>query len=151
MLISSSAISQSIFRSIVKKDATDKQVIWCSRISLCVITIVAMIIAWNSNSTIFGITSFAWAGFGAAFGPLMLFSLFWKRTTYASAIAGMVSGGLMVFIWKLLIKPLGGVFGVYELLPSFVVSSLVIVIVSLFTHNKNSEIDRDFEKAKSGC
>ena len=81
----------------------------------------------------------------------MLFSLFWKRTTYASAIAGMVSGGLMVFIWKLLIKPLGGVFGVYELLPSFVVSSLVIVIVSLFTHNKNSEIDRDFEKAKSGC
>ena len=151
LLISSSAISQSIFRSIVKKDATDKQVIWCSRISLCVITIVAMIIAWNSNSTIFGITSFAWAGFGAAFGPLMLFSLFWKRTTYASAIAGMVSGGLMVFIWKLLIKPLGGVFGVYELLPSFVVSSLVIVIVSLFTHNKNSEIDRDFEKAKSGC
>ena len=148
LLISASAISQSIFRSIVKKDATDKEVIWCSRISLCVITIVAMIIAWNSNSTIFGITSFAWAGFGAAFGPLMLFSLFWKKTTYASAIAGMVSGGVMVFVWKLLIKPIGGIFGVYELLPSFVISSLVILIVSCFTKNKDTEIYSDFDKAK---
>ena len=67
---------------------------WCSRVTLVVITLIAMVIAWDSNSTIFGITSFAWAGFGAAFGPLVLFSLFWKRTTRARcAIAGMVAGG----------------------------------------------------------
>lgn len=150
LLISASAVSQSIFRGIVKKDATDKQVIWCSRITLCVITIVAMIIAWNSNSTIFGITSFAWAGFGAAFGPLMLFSLFWKKTTYPAAIAGMISGGLSVFFWKLVLKPLGGFFSLYELLPSFVISSLVIVIVSLCTKNpyESDKIDTEFDEAK---
>lgn len=150
LLISASAVSQSIFRGIVKKDATDKQVIWCSRITLCVITLIAMIIAWNSNSTIFGITSFAWAGFGAAFGPLMLFSLFWKKTTYPGAIAGMVTGAAMVFFWKLVLKPIGGFFALYELLPSFIVSSLVIVIVSLFTTNREnaSVIDGEFDEAK---
>ena len=96
LLISASAVSQNLYRGVFKKDATEKQVMWCSRITLVIITIVAMAIAWNSNSTIFGITSFAWAGFGAAFGPLMLLSLFWKRTTYQGAIAGMVAGGAMV-------------------------------------------------------
>ena len=102
LLISASAVSQNLYRGVFKKDATEKQVMWCSRITLVIITIVAMAIAWNSNSTIFGITSFAWAGFGAAFGPLMLLSLFWKRTTYQGAIAGMVAGGAMVFFWKLI-------------------------------------------------
>lgn len=117
LLISASAVSQNLYRGVFKKDATEKQVMWCSRITLVLITIVAMAIAWNSNSTIFGITSFAWAGFGAAFGPLMLLCLFWKRTTYQGAIAGMVAGGAMVFFWKLVLKPLGGMFGIYELLP----------------------------------
>lgn len=149
LLISASAVSQNIYRGIMKKDASEKQVLTCSRITLCVITVVAMLIAWNSDSTIFKITSFAWAGFGASFGPLVLFSLFWKRTTYQGAIAGMVSGGAIVFLWKLLISKLGGVFSVYELLPAFVVSSLVIVVVSLLTHDKNEkEIRADFERAR---
>ena len=100
---------------------------WCSRITLVIITIVAMAIAWNSNSTIFGITSFAWAGFGAAFGPLMLLSLFWKRTTYQGAIAGMVAGGAMVFFWKLVLKPMGGLLGIYELLPAFIFSCISLL------------------------
>lgn len=150
LLISASAVSQNIFRGLFKKDATERQVLWCSRITLVVITVVAMIIAWNSNSTIFSITSFAWAGFGAAFGPLMLFSLFWKRTTYPAAIAGMLSGGAMVFLWKLLIKPLGGMFGIYELLPAFVVSCLVIVIVSLCTKAPEKAITDDFDAARVG-
>ena len=150
LLISASAVSQNIYRGIMKKDATEKQVMWCSRITLCVITVVAMLIAWNADSTIFRITSFAWAGFGASFGPLVLFSLFWKRTTYIGAIAGMVSGGGCVFLWKLVIGKLGGVFAVYELLPAFIISSIVIVVVSLFTHNKNAEeINADFEKARA--
>ena len=150
LLISASAVSQNLYRGVFKKDATEKQVMWCSRITLVIITIVAMAIAWNSNSTIFGITSFAWAGFGAAFGPLMLLSLFWKRTTYQGAIAGMVAGGAMVFFWKLVLKPLGGMFGIYELLPAFIFSVLVIVIVSLCTAEPDAQITEEFDKVKSG-
>ena len=150
LLISASAVSQNLYRGVFKKDATEKQVMWCSRITLVIITIVAMAIAWNSNSTIFGITSFAWAGFGAAFGPLMLLSLFWKRTTYQGAIAGMVAGGAMVFFWKLVLKPLGGMFGIYELLPAFIFSVLVIVVVSLCTAEPDAQITEEFDKVKSG-
>lgn len=150
LLISASAVSQNIYRGIVKKDATEKQVMWCSRITLVVVTIIAMAIAWNSDSTIFGITSFAWAGFGAAFGPLMLCSLFWKRTTHAGAVAGMLAGGVMVFFWKLVLKPLGGVFGIYELLPAFLFSALTIVIVSLCTSSPDAAIEAEFDGVKDG-
>ncbi|MBQ0084417.1 MAG: sodium/proline symporter [Clostridiales bacterium] len=145
LLISTSALAENIFHGVIKKNSTDKQVLWVSRISMAIITIIAMIIAWDSNSTIFSITSFAWAGFGATFGPLMLFSLFWKKTTHAGAVSGMVAGGAMVFIWKLLIKPLGGIFGVYELLPAFIISSIFIVAVSLLTKNKDEQIEADFD------
>ena len=150
LLISASAVSQNIYRGILKKNATEKQVMWCTRITLTVITLIAMVIAWNSNSTIFGITAFAWAGFGAAFGPLMLFSLFWKRITYPAAIAGMISGGAMVFFWRGVIKPLGGIWGIYELLPAFIFSSLVIVAVSLCTKQTDAYIDAEFERVKAG-
>ncbi len=145
LLISTSALAENIYHGIFKKNASDKEVMWVSRISMAVITIVAMVIAWDSESTIFGITSFAWAGFGATFGPLMIFSLFWKRTSYAGAVAGMVSGGAMVFIWKLLIKPYGGVFGIYELLPAFIISAVVIVVVSLLSKKPTAEITDEFE------
>ena len=150
LLISASAVSQNLYRGVFKKNATEKQVMWCSRITLVLITIVAMAIAWNSNSTIFGITSFAWAGFGAAFGPLMLLCLFWKRTTYQGAVAGMIAGGVMVFFWKLVLKPLGGLFGIYELLPAFVFSVIVIVVVSLFTAEPDTQIEAEFDKVRSG-
>lgn len=150
LLITASAVSQNIYRGVFKKDASEKQVMWCSRITLMVITIFAMVVAWNSNSTIFGITSFAWAGFGAAFGPLVLFSLFWKRTTYPAAIAGMLAGGAMVFFWKLVINPLGGVWKIYCLLPAFIFSSLVIVIVSLLTKKPDEAITAEFEEVRLG-
>lgn len=150
LLITASAISKDLFQGVIKKDATDKQVMWVSRITLVTITIIAMIIAWDSNSTVFGITSFAWAGFGASFGPLMLFSLFYKKTSHAAAIAGMISGGAVVFIWKLLINPLGGVWGIYCLLPAFIVSALVIFIVSQFTASPSDDICNEFEAVKSG-
>ena len=150
LLISASAVSQNIYRGIIKKDATEKQVMWCSRITLVIITLIAMAIAWNSNSTIFGITAFAWAGFGAAFGPLMILCLFWKRITYPGAIAGMIAGGAMVFFWRGVIKPLGGIFGIYELLPAFIFSLLVIVIVSLCTAKPSKEIEDEFDRVKAG-
>jgi len=149
LLIAATAFSKSIYHGIMKKDANDKQVLTMSRLTLVVISIIAMIIATDENSVIFKVVSFAWAGFGATFGPLMLFSLFWKRTTRAGAIAGMVSGGTMVFIWKLLIKPLGGVFGIYELLPAFIISCIVIVIASLLSEEPSSEVIEEFELAKN--
>lgn len=149
LLISTSAIAENIYHGILKKDATDKQVMWASRIAMAVITIISMAIAWDSNSTIFGITSFAWAGFGATFGPLMLFSLFWKKTSYIGAIAGMISGTAVVFFWKLVLNPLGGVWGVYCLLPAFIISSLVIFVVSLLTKKPSKEIEEEFELVKN--
>ncbi|WFA08983.1 sodium/proline symporter [Tissierella sp. Yu-01] len=149
LLIAASAFSKSIYHGIFKKDANDKQVLNITRLTLLVIAAIAMIIAIDENSVIFTVVSFAWAGFGATFGPIMLFSLFWKRVTREGAIAGMISGGGMVFIWKLLLKPMGGVFGIYELLPSFLLSCIVIYIVSKMTKEPSKEIQEEFELAKN--
>lgn len=116
-----------------------------SRITLLLIALIAVVIALDEDSVIFRVVSFAWAGFGATFGPVMLFSLFWKRTNRAGAIAGMVSGAAMVFIWKLGISRLGGVFAIYELLPAFVFSAICVVIVSLLTAPPSKEIEEDFD------
>ena len=149
LLIAASAVSLNIFKGILKKDASDKQVMTMSRIILLLIAVAGVIIAMDENSVIFTIVSFAWAGFGAVFGPIMLFSLFWKRTTQAGAVAGMVTGGVMVFLWKLVLKPLGGVFGIYELFPAFVLSCLVILVVSLLTPAPSAQIQQEFDLARN--
>ena len=104
-----------------------------SRIVLLLIALLGLVIAWDEDSVIFTLVSFAWAGFGATFGPVMLFSLFWKRINRAGAIAGMLSGGISVFVWKNLLSPMGGVWGIYELFPAFIISCIFIVVVSLCT------------------
>ncbi len=149
LLIAASAVSLNIFKGILKKDASDKQVMTMSRIILLLIAVAGVIIAMDENSVIFTIVSFAWAGFGAVFGPIMLFSLFWKRTTQAGAVAGMVTGGVMVFLWNLALKPLGGVFGIYELFPAFVLSCLVILVVSLLTPAPSAQIQQEFDLARN--
>ena len=149
LLIAASAFSKNIFQGILKKDATEKQVMNVSRITLLAVALFGIVIAMDENSVIFTVVAFAWAGFGATFGPIMLFSLFWKRTNLAGAIAGMLSGGISVFIWKLLIKPIGGIFGIYELLPAFIISCIFIVAVSLLTKEPSKEIQEEFETAKT--
>lgn len=148
LLIAASAFAKNIYQGLFRKKATDKEVMNVSRITLLAIAIVAMFIAMDEDSVIFQIVSFAWAGFGATFGPLMLFSLFWKRTNRAGAIAGMVGGAGMVFLWKLVISNLGGAFAIYELLPAFIFSSICIVVVSLATKAPSREIEEDFEAVK---
>jgi sodium/proline symporter len=150
LLIAASAVAKNLYEGIVKKNATDRQVMRVSRVMLLLISLMGMIIAWDETSVIFTIVSFAWAGFGATFGPVMLFSLFWKRTNRAGAIAGMLVGGVTVFVWKLLLKPMGGVFGIYELLPAFVLSCIAIVVVSLCTAPPSAEIQAEFERARVG-
>ena len=145
LLIAASAVSKNIFEGIVKKNASDKQVMHVSRIVLILITLVGMGIAWNEKSVIFEIVSFAWSGFGATFGPIVLFSLYWKRCNKWGAIAGMFSGAAMVFIWKYVIAPIGGAFAIYELLPAFVTSCIFIVIVSLLTKAPDAKICEDFD------
>jgi sodium/proline symporter len=150
LLIASSAFAKNIYHGIMKKDANDKQIMMITRITLLVVAIVGIIIALDENSIIFKVVSFAWAGFGATFGPIVLFSLFWEKTTRAGAIAGMLTGAGMVFIWKLLLKPIGGVFGIYELLPAFLLSCLAIVIVSMLTKKPEQDILDEFQMVKAG-
>ena len=149
LLIAASAFAKNIYQGVLNKKASDKQVMTLSRITLLAITLIAIVIALDENSVIFTIVSFAWAGFGATFGPLILFSLFWKRMTRAGAIAGMVGGAGMVFLWKLVISKLGGAFGIYELLPAFIFSSICILAVSLLTPAPSAEIRADFDAVKA--
>ena len=150
LLIAASAFAKNIYQGLLHKKATDKHVLLISRAALLIITAIAIIIGMDENSVIFTIVSFAWAGFGATFGRLMVFSLFWKRINRAGAIAGMVVGGCMVFVWNLLVRPLGGIWDIYELLPAFILSSISIVIVSLVTAPPSKEMQKEFEDVRAG-
>ena len=152
LLISGSAVAENIFRGLIKKNATDAQVMIVARITLVVILLFGIFIAIDENSIIFQVVSYAWAGFGAAFGPLMLLSLYWKRTNLPGAVAGMLTGAIGVVVWHELIKPLGGIFGVYELLPCFFLSLILIVIVSKLTAEPSKEITDEFDSyLKADC
>ncbi len=149
LLIAASAFAKNIYQGVCKKDATDKQVMTVTRITLLAIALIGIVIALDEQSVIFRVVSFAWAGFGATFGPIMLFSLFWKRTNRAGAIAGMVGGAAMVFLWKLVISKLGGAFAIYELLPAFIFSAICIVVASLLTAPPSKEIQDDFDAVRN--
>ncbi len=145
MLAASSSVSQNIVREVFVKDLSEKKSMLVARCTLIGIAFVAVILAWNQNSSVFRIVSFAWAGFGAAFGPVVLLALFWKRSNMWGTLAGMLSGGIMVFVWKYGISTLGGVFAIYELLPAFLVALVVNVLVSLATKAPSQEIVDEFE------
>ena len=120
-----------------------------ARITVIIIALIGIVLARDPQSSVFQIVSFAWAGFGAAFGPVVLFALFWKRSNMWGALAGMVSGGAMVFIWKYLVRPIGGAWNIYELLPAFIVACVAIVVVSLLTKAPSEEIVKEFEEVKA--
>ena len=149
LLAASSSVSQNLLQDTLGLKLSQKSSMLAARLTVVLIAILGVIIAQDPNSSIFGIVSFAWAGFGAGFGPLVICSLYWKRTTFPGAIAGLVSGGVFVFIWKYLIKPLGGIWGIYELLPAFLVGLIAIVAVSLLTKAPSEEVVKEFELARS--
>lgn len=149
LLAASSSVSQNIVKEVIVKDLSEKASMIVARCTLLVIAVISIIIASNPNSSVFGIVSFAWAGFGAAFGPVMLAALFWKRSNKYGALAGMISGGVMVFLWKFVISGFGGVFAIYELLPAFIISMVFIIVVSLITGKPNKEIEEEFELVNS--
>ncbi|MCR4793496.1 MAG: sodium/proline symporter [Lachnospiraceae bacterium] len=147
LLAAASSASDDICKKFIMKKMDSKTSMLVARGAVIIMSIIALFIAKNPDSSVFQIVSFAWAGFGAAFGPLMLCALFWKRTNKYGALAGMISGGVMIFVWKFLVRPLGGVWNIYELLPGFIVSLFFIVIVSLVTPAPDAKVLDDFDKA----
>ena len=145
LLTAASGVSQNLLQDFLKIKMSAKASMMAARLTVIGIAAVAIFLAWNPDSSVFYIVSFAWAGFGAAFGPLVLFALFWKRTNMQGALAGMIAGGVMVFVWKYLVRPMGGVWNIYELLPAFIVSALAIIIVSLLTAAPSKEICDEFD------
>ena len=163
LLAAASSVSQNLLQETFGIKMSAKTSMLVARISVIAISVVAIFLAWDPNSSVFRIVSFAWAGFGGAFGPLMLCSLFWKRTTKAGAISGVISGGLVVFIYKWLRDGFesetwlsggfldGTIFDIYELLPAFIVGVATIIIVSLLTKKPEKEIVDTFDEVKSLC
>lgn len=148
LLTAASSFSDNLVQDVLHIKVSPKTSMLLARLTIIAVASIAIVLAWNPGSSIFNIVSFAWAGFGAAFGPVMLCSLFWKRTTLQGAICGMLVGGIMVFVWKYALRPMGGLWDIYELLPAFIASAVTIVVVSLCTPKPQQEILDDFEYSK---
>lgn len=149
LLAASSSVTENMLDGVFGIKLSEKKKVIVARATVIVISIIAIFLASNPKSNVFQIVSFAWAGFGATFGPVMLFALFWKRSNKYGAIAGMLSGGIMIFLWKYVVRPLGGALDIYELLPAFIVACIFIVVVSLLTPAPEKEIVEEFESVKT--
>jgi sodium/proline symporter len=148
LLVSSSVLTRDIYHAIIRKDASDKELVWIGRITVIIIALIALYISTDRNSSVLELVSYAWAGFGSAFGPLIILSLYHRGITKQGAIAGMVSGALTVIVYKQLG---GGIFDLYELLPGFVVAWVAIVVVSRYTiesEGSKSTFDEVHKKLK---
>ena len=146
LLAAASAFSENLLQDVLGIKLSEKQTMMAARLTVVVIAVIAVFLAADPNSSVFKIVSFAWAGFGATFGPAVLVALFWKRSTRQGALAGLIAGGVMVFVWKFVIAGLGGVFAIYELLPAFAVALIVNVAVSLATPAPDAKVVKTFEE-----
>lgn len=147
LLAASSSVSEDLLKGVFHLNLNEKWSLVAARITVVVISVMGVLMAIDPNSSVFGIVSFAWAGFGAVFGPVMLLALFWKRSNRYGAMVSMLSGGTMIFVWKYLVRPMGGAWDIYELLPAFLVAITLNVIVSLATGAPEREIIEEFNKA----
>ena len=148
LLAAASSVSQNILQEGFHIKLSEKKAMIVARLTVICIAILGIVIASDPDSSIFGVVSFAWAGFGAAFGPIVILSLYWKRANFAGALCGMVTGGAMTIIWKYLIKPMGGVWGVYELLPAFLCGLIVAIVVSLLTKKPTQDMIDEFDEVR---
>ncbi|SDB79847.1 sodium/proline symporter [Raineyella antarctica] len=146
LLVTSSALVEDIYFAFYKRQLSPGAGVWLGRAGVLVVSLVAALLAWQRSDTILGLVAFAWAGFGAGFGPTIILSLFWRRLSAAGAGAGMVAGVVTVFAWKAL-SVNGGIFGLYEILPGFVLNLVVAIAVSLATYRPDVEIEAEFDEA----
>lgn len=143
LLVSSSALAEDFYKVLFNKQATPEQVVSVGRLGVVLISVIALAFALSPDNTVLGLVSYAWAGFGAAFGPALLLSLYWKRINRNGALAGIVVGGITVVAWKQLS---GGLFDVYEIVPGVILSTLAIIIVSIATKEPTQDITQEFDK-----
>lgn len=148
LLAAASGISQNIMQDFLGVKLKEKTAMAIARATVISIAVIGIILAKNPNSSVFKIVAFAWAGFGAAFGPVVLLALFWRRSNKWGALAGMLSGGIMIFVWKFGIAKLGGAFNIYELLPAFIIACICNVVVSLFTPAPDEKVLKVFDEMK---
>ena len=139
LLVTASAITEDFYKAKIRPNASDKELMMVSRLTVMGVSI---------NNTVLGLVENAWAGFGATFGPIMLFSLFYKKTSRNGAIAGIVTGGLVAIIWRNLGNMYGGIFSLYEIVPGFILSAIAIYLVSKFGQGPSQEIQDEFEKVR---
>ena len=140
LLVSSSALTEDFYRRFFRRAASEKELVWVGRISVLLIAVIAVILAWNESSSVLDLVSYAWAGFGATFGPPILFSLFWRKTTRNGVLAGMIVGGLTVMTWSLT------GYEIYEMVPGFLFGSLTIILVSVIGKAPSKEITEEYDK-----
>ena len=148
LLVTSSAITRDFYKVILRPRAGERELLWISRLAVLVVALAALALALNPENSVLGLVAYAWAGFGATFGPLVLISLYWPRMTRRGALAGIVVGGLTVLIWK----PIsGGIFDLYEIVPGFVFSFLAILVVSLLEKSPPENLRQEFTRINSGA
>ncbi|NOH74990.1 sodium/proline symporter [Vibrio sp. 10N.286.55.E10] len=146
LLVSSSAMAEDLYKQVLKKDATSEEIVRVGRFAVILISLIALVLAMTPDSSVLGLVSYAWAGFGAAFGPAIVLSLYWSRMNRNGALAGIVVGGVTIVLWK---QFTGGWFDVYEIVPGIILSTISIVIVSLITGEPEDEVKKqhaEFEK-----
>lgn len=150
LLICSSSITEDFYKTLIKPTASQKELVWLGRLMVLLVSLVALLIASDEKSAVLKLVSYAWAGFGAAFGPVIILSVFWKRMTLSGTIAGMISGAAMVVVWAEMVNPWlkgNNLPTIYEIVPAFILSSLAIVVVSLISKEPSEKVQRQFAKA----
>ncbi|WP_221584200.1 sodium/proline symporter PutP [Microbacterium sp. G2-8] len=144
LIVSSSALIEDIARIVLKKDVGEKVLVWLGRAAVLLIAVIAIVIAFDSEASVLELVGFAWAGFGAAFGPIVLLSLYWRKLTAAGAIVGMIAGAVTAWVWGRYLT--GGIFDLYEILPGFLINVLLAVIVSLATYKADTTDDKEIQQ-----
>lgn len=145
LLVTTSALTEDIYHALIRKDASETELIWLSRLTVIAVALIAGAVALNPESSVLELVAYAWAGFGAAFGPAILMSLFWKRMTHLGALAGILVGGVTVLVWGQLE---GGLFDLYEIVPGFLLSLLAITLFSFLTRAPSPEIAAEFQAVR---
>ncbi|MCK5880336.1 MAG: sodium/solute symporter, partial [Sinobacterium sp.] len=142
LLVSSSALAEDFYKALFNKEASPQQVLNVGRVGVVIIALVALLLAFNENSSVLGLVSYAWAGFGAAFGPALILSLYWPRMNKQGALTGIIIGGITIVVWKQLS---GGIYDMYEIVPGIIFSTISIIAVSLFTKAPEQDITNNFK------
>lgn len=147
LIVTSSALTEDIYKMLFRKNATDKEYVLFGRMAVLVVSIIAAVLAWEQNSTILDLVAYAWAGFGASFGPIILLSLYWRKMTNWGAVSGMFAGAVTVIVWSNLTKAGTIPFELYEIVPGFIVNFIISVIISLLTFRHNDDVENEFNES----